>query len=132
MGLRMGIGIFERWSRTGHHLASFPGRTSAIERLTIVMNGRDCLMMQFGLLFSCDSVLKFDWFCQLSDSGSNSLNSHKLPGPFSYTAWERGWPSLNPFCFSETFSEKMHRCTYNLVRYCCYGKLSTMLLATLI
>jgi len=33
---------------------------------------------------SCDYVLKFDWYCQLSGSRSNSLNSRKLPGHFSY------------------------------------------------
>jgi len=33
---------------------------------------------------SCDYVLKFDWYCQLSGSGSNSLNSRKLPGRFFY------------------------------------------------
>ena len=37
-------------------------------------------MMQLGLLLSCD-ILKFDWYCQLSGSGNNSLNS---PDPFSY------------------------------------------------
>jgi len=42
-------------------------------------------MMQFGLLLSCDNVLKFDWYCQLSGSGSNSLNSWKLQGCFSYS-----------------------------------------------
>ena len=36
------------------------------------------------LLLSCDYVLKFDWYCQLSGSGSDSLNSRKLPGRFSY------------------------------------------------
>jgi len=36
------------------------------------------------LLLSCDYVLKFDWYCQLSGSGSSSLNSQKLPGRFSY------------------------------------------------
>ena len=35
------------------------------------------------LLLSCDSDLKSDWFFQLSGSGSNSLNSRKLPGRFS-------------------------------------------------
>ena len=40
-------------------------------------------MMQFGLLLSCDSDLKSDWDFQLSGSGSNSLNSRKLPGRFS-------------------------------------------------
>ena len=42
--------------------------------------------MQFGLLLtvlSCDSDLKSDWVFQLSGSGSNSLNSRKLPGRFS-------------------------------------------------
>ena len=33
---------------------------------------------------SCDYVLKLDWYCQLSGSGSNSLNLRKLPGHFSY------------------------------------------------
>ena len=36
------------------------------------------------LLLSYDYVLKFDWYCQLSGSRSNSLNSQKLPGRFSY------------------------------------------------
>ena len=40
-------------------------------------------MTQFGLLLSCDSDLKSDWVFQLSGSGSNSLNSRKLPGRFS-------------------------------------------------
>ena len=42
-------------------------------------------MMQFGLLLSCDDVLKSDWFyLELSGSGSNSLNSRNLPGCFPY------------------------------------------------
>ena len=41
-------------------------------------------MTQLGLLLSCDNVLKFDWYCQLSGGRSNSLNSRKLPGCFSY------------------------------------------------
>jgi len=40
-------------------------------------------------LLSCDNILKFDWYCQLSGSGSNSLNSQKLPGHCSY-GLERG------------------------------------------
>ena len=40
-------------------------------------------MTQFGLLLSCDSDLKSDWVFRLSGSGSNSLNSQKLPGHFS-------------------------------------------------
>jgi len=36
------------------------------------------------LLLSCDTVLKFDWYCWLSGSRSNSLNSWKLPDPFSF------------------------------------------------
>ena len=40
-------------------------------------------MIKFGLLLSCDSDLKSDWVFQLSGSGSNSLNSRKLPGCFS-------------------------------------------------
>jgi len=46
-------------------------------------------IMQLGLLLSCDYVLKFDWYCQLSGSGSNSLNSRKLPGHFSYSLGTR-------------------------------------------
>ena len=41
-------------------------------------------MALFGLPLSCDNVLKSDRSCQLSGSGSNSLNSRKLPGRFSY------------------------------------------------
>ena len=56
--------------------------TSAIERSLLKWNGRDCdgsmhYAIEF-LLLSCDYVLKFDWYCQLSGSGSNSLNSRKL------------------------------------------------------
>ena len=36
------------------------------------------------LLLSCDDVLKFDWYCQLSGSGNNSFSSWKLPDCFSY------------------------------------------------
>ena len=36
------------------------------------------------LVLSCDNVLKFDWYCQFSGSGSNSLNSRKLPGGFCH------------------------------------------------
>ena len=39
---------------------------------------------QWVLLLSCDNVLKFDWYCQISGSGSNSLNSWNLSGRFSY------------------------------------------------
>ena len=41
-------------------------------------------MTQLDLLLSCDNVLKCDWYCQFSGSGSNSLKSRKLPGHFSY------------------------------------------------
>jgi len=43
---------------------------------------------QLGLLLSCDYVLKFDWYCQLGNR-SNSLNSWKLPGHFSYSLGTR-------------------------------------------
>jgi len=43
-----------------------------------------CITLYWVLLLLCDYVLKFDWYCQLSGSGSNSLNSRKLPGRFSY------------------------------------------------
>ena len=42
---------------------------------------------QFSLLLSCDSNLKSDWVFQLSGSGSNRLNSRKLPGRFSLPKW---------------------------------------------
>ena len=41
-------------------------------------------MSNWVLLLSCDNILKLDWCCQLSGSRSNSLNSWKLPGHFSY------------------------------------------------
>ena len=41
-------------------------------------------MMQYDLLLSCDSILKSDRYCQLFGSRSNSLNSCKFPGCFSY------------------------------------------------
>ena len=36
-----------------------------------------------GFYFCHDNALKFDWCCQLSGSGSKSLNSQKLPRHFS-------------------------------------------------
>jgi len=64
--------------------------TSAIQRSLFNWNGRDCngslhyILCNWVLLLSCDYILKFDWYCQLSGSGSNRLNSRKLPGCFSY------------------------------------------------
>jgi len=57
---------------------------SVLER----MLGHDCnSSMHYAigfLLLSRDYVLKFDWYYQLSGSGTNSLNSRNLPGHFSY------------------------------------------------
>ena len=47
--------------------------TSAIVRLFLKW-----LRRFKALLLSCDNVLKFDWYCQLSGSGNNSLNSQNL------------------------------------------------------
>ena len=61
-------------------------RAPTLARSTIVMNGRDHDVSTHDaicLLLSCDSDLKSDWVFQLSGSGSNSLNSPKLPGRFS-------------------------------------------------
>ena len=61
--------------------------TSGIARLLLKWNGCDWrfnALHNCVLLLSCDYVLKFDWYCQLSGSRSNSLNSRKLPGRFSY------------------------------------------------
>ena len=62
--------------------------TSAIEWSLLKWNGHDCdgsmHYTYWVLLLSCDYVLKFDWYCQLSGSRSNSLNSWKFPGRFSY------------------------------------------------
>jgi len=52
-------------------------------------------MMQLGLLLSCDNILKFNWYCQLSGSGSTSLNSWKFPGRFSYGLGMRLQPIRN-------------------------------------
>jgi len=41
-------------------------------------------MTKLGLTAVCDNSLKFDCYCQISGSGSSSLNSCKLPGCFSY------------------------------------------------
>ena len=46
-------------------------------------------MMHLGLLWSHDNVIKFDLYCQLSGSKSNSLNLWKLPGHFSYSLGTR-------------------------------------------
>ena len=75
--------------------------TSAIERSTIVMNGRDCDVSTHDTIrVYCCHVMKSDWVFQLSGRESNSLNSLKLPGRFSLpkTAWERGYgpPRLTP------------------------------------
>ena len=42
-------------------------------------------IMQWVLLLSCDNLLKFDWYCQISGSRSNSLNSWNMSGHFSYS-----------------------------------------------
>jgi len=47
------------------------------------------------LLLTCDHILKFDWYCQLSGSRSNSLNSCKLPGHFSYDLGTRLTSSIS-------------------------------------
>ena len=47
---------------------------------------------------SCDDVLKLDQKCQILDSGSNSLNSKKLPGCFFE------WPGRRPFCYLKVFT----------------------------
>ena len=56
-----------------------------LARSLLKWNGRDCdgfhSLHNWVLLVSCDYVLKFDWYCQFSGSGSNSLN---LSGHFSY------------------------------------------------
>ena len=61
--------------------------TSAIEwsiEMEWVWLRRFNALCNWVLLLSCDYILKFDWYCQLPGSGSNSLNSQKLPGHFSY------------------------------------------------
>ena len=62
--------------------------TSAIERSLLKWKWawlrRFNALQSWVLLLSCDYILKFDWYCQLSGSGSNSLNSWKLLGRFSY------------------------------------------------
>ena len=58
--------------------------TNAIERSLLNGMGMTAALRNWVLLLSCDYVLKFDWYCQLSGSGSNSLNSRKFPGRFSY------------------------------------------------
>ena len=60
--------------------------TSAIEQSLLKWNGHDC---DGSMLLSCDNVLKFDWYCQLSGSGSNSLNLQKFPGHFTYSLGTR-------------------------------------------
>ena len=62
--------------------------TSAICTITIevewVWLRRFNALCNWVLLLSCDYILKYNWYCQLSGSGSNRLNSRKLPGRFSY------------------------------------------------
>ena len=57
--------------------------TSAIEVEWAWMRRFNALR-NWVLLLPCDYILKFDWYCQLSGSKSNSLNSRKLQGCFSY------------------------------------------------
>jgi len=42
-------------------------------------------MTQLGFTVVIWQHSEFDWYCQLSGSGSNSLNSQRLPGQFSYS-----------------------------------------------
>jgi len=37
------------------------------------------------LLLTCNNALKFDWYCKLSGSESNSLNLWEIPDRFSYS-----------------------------------------------
>jgi len=65
------------WSET--KIVAQSTYTSTIEWSLSKWNGRDCdgsmhYTIILGLLLSCDYVLKFDWYCQLSSSRSNSLN----------------------------------------------------------
>ena len=80
------------------------------------------------LLLSCDYVLKFDWYCQLSGSGSNSLNSQKLPGRFSYGLGMRLQIDLAPaihqstFCYQNSISRSLAsvvQCSLYLVTDTC-------------
>jgi len=66
--------------------------TSVIKQLLSQWNGCNCVISTRHnrvLLLSCDNVLKFDWYSQLSGSGSISLNLLKLPGRFSYSLGTR-------------------------------------------
>ena len=63
--------------------------TSTIERSLLKWNGHDCDISMYAWriwVYCCNgnNVLKFDWYCQPSRKGSNSLNSWKLPGHFFY------------------------------------------------
>ena len=74
-------------------------------------------MMHLGLQLSCDNVLKSDWYCYLSGSRSNSFNSRKLPGCFSYSPRMRlrktqlspmGHESFHPSTCSYQLTDGMH------------------------
>jgi len=56
-------------------------RAIAIEMEWAWLNSIWCTWV---LLWSHDNIIKFDLYCQLSGSRSNSLNSWKLPGHFPY------------------------------------------------
>jgi len=79
---------FYYWSE----IKSFEQRSSCkaptLMWLLLKWNGHDCDgSMHYAiwvLLLSCDYVLKFELYCQLSGSGSNSLNLRKLPGRYFY------------------------------------------------
>ena len=58
--------------------------SSAIERSTMAMNGRDCDISTHDAMRFTVVMLKCDWYCLFSGSRSNSLNSCKFPGRFPY------------------------------------------------
>ena len=67
-------GWLQRWSWV----------SSAIERSTMAMNGRDCDISTHDAMRFTVVMLKCDWYCLFSGSRSNSLNSCKFPGRFPY------------------------------------------------
>jgi len=66
--------------------------TSVIERSLLKWNGHDCNSpMHDAIVFYCFHVTMFWRYCQISGSGSNSLNLQKLPDHFSYGLGMRQW-----------------------------------------
>jgi len=105
---------FYHWSEISHSnkIVAHSDYTSTIEQSLLKWNGHDCdgLMHvhNWVLLLSCDYVLKFDWYCQLSGRGSTAWTCGSCQA-VSPMAWEQG---LSICKFWHKFGSMYHSCQF--------------------